>query len=77
MSVPEYPLVGALTGEPEPLLPVALVVLLLRYLLHLHTHTPDQPQTSFLHFIRDNLHQILEKHLAHPGSLNPDLDPGF
>jgi hypothetical protein len=40
LSVPEYALVGALTGEPEPLLPVALVVLLLRYLLHLQ-HTED------------------------------------
>ena len=37
---PEDPLVGALTGLPEPLLPVPLVVLLLRDLLHLVQQLP-------------------------------------
>ena len=39
-SPPQDPLVGALTGLPEPLLSISLVVLLLRDLLHLVQQLP-------------------------------------
>jgi hypothetical protein len=76
VSVPKYPLVGALAGEPEPLLPVALVVLLLRYLLHLHTHT-RLITNAFPLFDKGQHTKSFEEHPENPGSLNPYLDPGF